>query len=62
LAEAGAPERAPSPTGGLVDGAPSAGAAPVVAAAVAELRRDRVSEVRETNPSLRNRRYRVVPL
>ncbi|MBC7292090.1 MAG: hydrolase, partial [Actinotalea sp.] len=36
LAEAGAPERAPSPTGGLVDGEPSAAAAPVVAAAVAE--------------------------
>lgn len=61
LAEAGAPDPAPSPAAGLVGGAPSAGMAAVVPAAVADLDPDRVAEVRRANPSLDNRRYRVVP-
>lgn len=61
LAEAGVPQPAPSPATGLVGAAPSAGASAVVAAAVADLDRRRVTEVRRANPSLDNRRFRVVP-
>lgn len=61
LAEAGAPDPAPSPAAGLVGGAPSAGAVAATPAAVAELDPQRVAAVRRTNPSLDNRRFRVVP-
>lgn len=61
LAEAGAPDRTAAPVGGLVGGAPSAAAPASVAAAVADLRAEHIGAVREKNPSLRNRRYRVVP-
>jgi predicted amidohydrolase len=61
LAEAGAPDPAPSPAAGLVDGAPSSGATPGAPAAVADLDPARLAEVRRANPSLDNRRYRVVP-
>jgi deaminated glutathione amidase len=61
LAEAGAPERTAAPAGGLVGGAPSAAAPASVAAAVADLHAAHLVAVREKNPSLRNRRYRVAP-
>nr|WP_297427435.1 nitrilase-related carbon-nitrogen hydrolase [uncultured Actinotalea sp.] len=61
LAEAGAPESAPSPAAGLVGAAPSAGVVAAVPAAVADLDPQRVLEVRRANPSLDNRRFRVVP-
>lgn len=61
LAEVGAPEAAPSPAAGLVGAAPSGGASPGAPAAVADLDPARVTAVRRANPSLDNRRYRVVP-
>ncbi|WP_225755396.1 nitrilase-related carbon-nitrogen hydrolase [Actinotalea sp. Marseille-Q4924] len=61
LADAGAPEREPAPATGLLGGAPSGAASPTAPAAVADLRPEHVAAVREKNPSLRNRRYRVVP-
>lgn len=66
LAEAGAPEQASAPGGqllggGFVDAGPSAAAPPVVPVAVADLHAEHLAAVRERNPSLVNRRYRVVP-